>query len=67
MLNFAVKMDYIPSNPLLKVGNFKSPMEEHKEMLFYTIDEFKKYIAVARSEAENKIQCFLGTIMYFLI
>lgn len=54
MLNFAVKMDYLPKNPLLKVGNFKAPLEEHKEMQFYTPDEFKKFIQVARERAESE-------------
>lgn len=53
MLNFGVKLDFLPQNPLLKVGNFKAPLDEHKEMLFYTPDEFQKYITVARELAEN--------------
>lgn len=53
MLNFGVTLDYLPQNPLLKVGNFKAPLENHKEMLFYTPDEFKKYIKVARELAET--------------
>lgn len=53
LLNFAVKMEYLPKNPLLKVGNFKAPLENHKEMLYYTVDEFKKYIATARKRAEE--------------
>lgn len=52
LLNFAVKMEYLPRNPLLKVGNFKAPLETHKEMLFYTPNEFKQYISVAREKAE---------------
>ena len=32
MLNYGVKMEYIPKNPLLKVGNFKAPLEEIEEM-----------------------------------
>lgn len=53
MLNYAVKMEYLPSNPLLKVGNFKAPLEEVKEMKFYTPEEFKKYINAARTIAES--------------
>lgn len=53
LLNFAVKMEYLPRNPLLKVGNFKAPLEAHKEMLFYTPEEFRKYISVARNKAEE--------------
>lgn len=54
MLNFAVKMGYIPKNPLLQVGNFKAPLEEHKEMQFYTPEEFKKFIQAARMKAESE-------------
>lgn len=54
LLNFAVKMELISQNPILKVGNFKAPLDKVKEMLFYTPDEFKKYIKVAKEEAENK-------------
>lgn len=53
MLNFAVKMEYLPKNPLLKVGNFKATLEEHKEMDFYTPEEFKKFIKVSKEMAEN--------------
>lgn len=53
LLNFAVKMEYLQHNPLLKVGNFKAPLETHKEMQFYTPEEFKKYISSARSIAEK--------------
>lgn len=53
MMNYAVKMGYISKNPLPLVGNFKDPYETHqKEKLqYYTADEFKKYIAVARKNA----------------
>lgn len=53
LLNFAVKMDYIPKNLLTEIGNFKSPIEVKPEMLYYTPDEFKRYIATAREYAES--------------
>lgn len=53
MLNYAVKMEYLPNNPLLKVGNFKAPLEDVKEMDFYTPEEFQKYIGTARKIAEK--------------
>lgn len=49
MLNYAVKMEYIQKNPLLKVGNFKAPLELEEEMLFYTPEEFRKFISAAES------------------
>lgn len=55
MLNYAVSMDYIAKNPLSSVGNFKETLtlENQKEINYYTSDEFKKYIKVARECAEN--------------
>lgn len=47
LLNYAVKMEYLAKNPLLKVGNFKAPMELKKEMDFYTPEEFKLFIEEA--------------------
>lgn len=54
MLNYAVKMEYVPSNPLNKIGNFKDAYAAKKEMDFYTPDEFKLYISAAKKQAEEK-------------
>ncbi len=53
MLNYAVKLEYIPKNPLSLVGNFKAPLEIKKEMQYYTAEEFKAFIKVAK---ENAVQ-----------
>ena len=53
MLNYAVKLEYLPNNPLLKVGNFRAPLELKKEMQYYTAEEFKKFISEARKLAEE--------------
>lgn len=53
MMNYAVKMEYIPKNPVITAGNFKAPLEAKKEMLFYTPDEFKKYISTAKNYAQE--------------
>ena len=53
VLRYAVRMEYLPHNPLDKVGNFKTPMEEVKEMDFYTPEEFLKFIDKARINAET--------------
>ncbi|MBQ9624573.1 MAG: site-specific integrase [Clostridia bacterium] len=53
MLNFAVRMEYIPKNPLLKVGNFRGTLEIKKEQQFYTPEEFNAFILVARECAEE--------------
>ena len=53
MLNYAVKLEYIPKNPLSLVGNFKAPLEIKKAMQYYTAEEFKAFVRAAR---ENAIQ-----------
>ncbi|MGN1059618.1 MAG: site-specific integrase [Clostridia bacterium] len=55
MLNYAVKMGYLPKNPLSNVGNFKDPYDVNKKekLHYYTPEQFKKYIAVARKTAVN--------------
>lgn len=52
VLNYAVRMEYIPANPLLKVGNFKDAESIRKEMQYYTADEFKQFISEAKKTAE---------------
>ena len=55
LLNYAVKMEYISTNTLLKIGNFKSTLEsedKHK-ISYYTVDEFKKFISAARTCANS--------------
>lgn len=56
MLNFAVKMEYLPRNPLLAVGNFKdNDFTPPKDKLrYYTADEFLRYKAAALADAEAK-------------
>lgn len=51
LLNYAVKMEYITRNALRNLGTFKDAYAEKSEMLYYTVDEFKKFIAVAENEA----------------
>lgn len=52
MMNHAVKRKKINSNPLNAIGVFKDPNKIVKEMEIYSVDEFKKYITVAREQAE---------------
>jgi integrase len=56
MLNYAVKMEYISKNPLLKVGNFKDAYAYKKKISFYTSEEFIKFIEIARQQALQKEQ-----------
>ena len=56
MLNYAVRMEYIPKHQLSKCGNFKDAMATKQEIKFYMPDEFRKYINTARKIAINKEQ-----------
>lgn len=53
LLNYAVQMEYIAKNPLLKVGNFKDVNFVKEEMSYYTPEEFKKFITAVKEYAEN--------------
>ena len=53
-LNFAVKMEFIERNPLLKAGNFKDTTGIKKEMKIYTAEQFTKFIQTARYLAEER-------------
>lgn len=48
MLNYAVKMEYLNSNPLKKIGNFKDVYDFNKpeeKIQYYTVEEYKKFIS----------------------
>ena len=51
IFNFAVKMDYLQINPLLKIGNFKTGDIQESKIQVYTPQEFKRYISVAKQNA----------------
>ncbi len=67
MLNYAVKMDYLPKNPLSNLGNFKDVyFEVPKDKLqYYTPEQFKKYIACARENCTTLIDW--GYYVFFSI
>lgn len=56
LLGYAVKMQYIPSNPLTLVGNFKNAdaMPTAHALQYYTANEFRRYAEAARTYAEKK-------------
>lgn len=56
MLNYAVRMDYLPQNPLKKLGTFKETVQIRQEMQFYTSEEFGRFITAAREIAENSAE-----------
>lgn len=56
LLNFAVKMQYIPKNPLTILGNFKESGEvddKPQKLRYYTSEQFKKFIAVAKKHCKT--------------
>jgi integrase len=53
LLNFAVKMGYMTTNPLSRLGNFRDAYQSKPDMDYYTADEFRKYISAARKYAES--------------
>lgn len=56
LLNWAVKMQYIPKNPLTVLGNFKDSSDVEKQpqkIRYYTSEQFQKYISVAREQCTN--------------
>ena len=66
-LNYAVRMDYLSANPLLKVGNFKDAYETKKEFNFYTAEEFLKFISVAAQRAKESTFLEWGYYVFFNI
>ena len=50
MLNWAVRMEYMPKNPLKNISNFKDVYfkTETEPLQFYTPEQFKKYISTAK-------------------
>lgn len=56
LLNFAVKMQYIPSNPLTVLGNFKEVLDFTKpqdKLHYYTAEQFKAFISFAKSQCTS--------------
>lgn len=55
LLNYAVRMEYIPKNCLLNIGNFKEAYFEmkHDKLNYYTADQFKKFISAAKENTET--------------
>jgi integrase len=54
IFNYAVKMGYLPINPLKTVDNFRDAYEKKTEINYYTAEEFKKFIAEAKNCAKNE-------------
>ena len=54
LLNWGVKMDYLAQNNLSKVGNFKSSDIIKEEISYYTAEEYKRFSAIAKNQAEKE-------------
>ena len=68
ILNYAVKMEYMNRNPLDRIGNFKAPLGEVKEMDFYTPEEFRAFIYEARTYAEQVDNLlYWGVYVFFCV
>lgn len=57
LLNFAVKFDYLPKNPLDRLDNFKDPLFEkpRDRIRYYTPEQFKAFIAAARQLCTSEL------------
>ena len=55
LLNYAVKMEYLPKNPLASLGNFREVYFEKpaEKLRYYTPEQFLLYIKKARDFAER--------------
>ncbi|MCI8387136.1 MAG: site-specific integrase [Clostridiales bacterium] len=69
MLSFAVKMGYIPRNPLQALGNFRnSEFELPQEKLhYYTAEQVKKYLLAAYNTAKNGTITDWGYYVFFAL
>ncbi len=57
LINFAIKMDYLKTNTLKKVGRFRDAYFTHEQeaLHYYTPDQFRKFIAVAEQYKDNSM------------
>lgn len=56
LINYALKMEYIPKNPLKALGTFKDvnrSINGKKEMKFYTFEEFQMFIKCAEDDCRT--------------
>ena len=54
MFNYAVRLEYLPKNPISKMGNFKDTKIIKEDMNYYTAQEFSKFINAAKAIAEEQ-------------
>ena len=54
MLNHAVKLGYMQSNPIYRIGNFKDNQSVKKDITIYTAEQFTTYIKAIKQFALEK-------------
>lgn len=71
LLNYAVKMEYIPSHAMARLGRFRDAYFTHEQeaLHYYTPDQFRRFIAVAekykdRSLNESGFYVFFNIAFY---
>ncbi len=57
LINFAIKMDYLKSNVLTKIGRFRDAYFTHEQeaLRYYTPEQFRKFIAVAEQYKNDSL------------
>lgn len=66
LLNWAVRLERIPRNPLKAVGNFSEPYFEKPEekLHYYTAEQYLKFAAAARESGEYPYYVFFSIAFY---
>ena len=66
MLNYAVRMEMLPKNPISGVGTFREPnFEKPAEKLhYYTPEQYRRFIAEAKKDADRRYYVFFSIAFY---
>lgn len=66
MLNYAVRMEMLPKNPLSGVGTFREPnFEKTEEKLhYYTPEQYRRFISEAKKDADRRYYVFFTIAFY---
>ena len=66
MLNYAVRMELIPKNPLSGVGTFREPnFEKPAEKLhYYTPEQYHRFITEAKKDTDRRYYVFFSIAFY---
>ena len=58
LMNYAVRMEYIPKNPMRVISNFKDSSSVAKEITIYTAEQFTTFISAAKQNAQEHQEKF---------